>query len=171
MARGDIAFRPIREGDLDGVQAMQARSFAGLGRGANTAEEIQAHVAEIMAPAYRSELLANHLIVAEDDGGRIVGTAGWCAMADRPRTARIRKVFVDPDHAGTGLGRRLVEAAEADALVQGFRDFAVRSNINAVPFYERLGYRAERAGTMATHSGVDLRVVFMAKPASAIPSP
>ena len=163
MVRDDITFRPIREDDVDGVQAMQARSFAGLGRGANTAEEVQAHVDEIMAPRYRSELLANHLIVAEGEGGRIVGTAGWCTMADRPTTARVRKVFVDLDRAGTGLGRRLIEAAEADALTHGFRDFAVRSNINAVPFYERLGYRTERAGTMETQSGVDLRVVFMAK--------
>jgi putative acetyltransferase len=158
-----IALRPIRDGDLDQVQTMQARSFAALAGGANTAEQIQAHVDEIMAPAYRTELLVNHMMVAEDETRRIVGTAGWCAMPDQLATARIRKVFVDPDHAGTGLGRRLVEAAEADARAHGFRDFAVRANANAAAFYERLGYRAERAGAMATNSGVDLPVMFMGK--------
>jgi len=166
-----ISFRPIREADLDAVQAMQARSFEALGGGANSAAQIQAHIDEIMAPGYRKELLANHIVVAEDEAGRIVGSAGWCIVPDRSTTARIRKVFVDPDHAGTGLGRLLVEAAEADARMNGFVDFAVRANRNAVAFYERLGYRAERAGTMATHVGVDLPVVFMAKPASATPSP
>ena len=87
-------------------------------------------------------------------------------MPDRPQTARIRKVFVDPGHAGKGLGRLLVEAAEADALTHGFRDFACRANKNAAPFYERLGYRSETDGVMATSIGVDLPVVFMSKPMS-----
>ncbi len=166
MAHPPVTLRPIAAADLDAVRDLQARSFAALGGGANTPDQIQAHVDEIMSPAYRDELLDNHLIVAEDETGRLIGSAGWCTMPDRPQTARIRKVFVDPDHAGKGLGRLLVGAAEADALANGFRDFACRANRNAAPFYERLGYRSEKEGVMATSIGVDLPVVFMSKPAA-----
>ena len=163
MARPDVTLRAIVEDDFDAVRTMQARSFAALGGGANTPEQIKAHVDEIMSPAYRDELHDNHLIVAEDAGGSLVGSAGWCTVPDQPQTARIRKVFVDPEFAGQGMGRLLVEATEADAIAHGFHDFACRANRNAVPFYERLGYRSVFDGVMATSSGVDLPVVFMTK--------
>ena len=44
MSRAGIRFRPITADDLDTVRDKQARSFAALGGGANTPDQIQAHV-------------------------------------------------------------------------------------------------------------------------------
>jgi GNAT superfamily N-acetyltransferase len=51
-------------------------------------------------------------------------------------------LWVDESHRGTGLGRRLVLAAEAEAVQRGCRFSLVDTfSFQARPFYERLGYQ------------------------------
>jgi len=165
-SKRDCVLRPIAHGDITAVRTLHAAAFRALGGSHNTPDEIEAHVAEIMAPGYAEALMDNHVAVAVDAGGAVLATAGWCTVAGRPGVARIRKVFVRPDRAGTGLGRRMVEAAEAEARRQGMTAFTVRANANAVAFYERLGYRTMKRGRMSTVAGVDLPVAFMDKTGS-----
>jgi putative acetyltransferase len=158
----DVSIRSIRAEDVPDVRSLHARSFAELARDHHTQEQIAAHVELVRDDSYEDELLSNNLLVAEADR-RIVGTAGWRAVADDPGTARIRKVFVAPEVAGCGLGRLLVGEAERQALESGCARFVVRANVNAVGFYERLGYRTKRHGRMPVAGGVELPVVFMEK--------
>ncbi|MGK9235169.1 GNAT family N-acetyltransferase [Inquilinus limosus] len=160
---GDLVLRPIREADLDAVRRLQADSFTALAGDMHSPAQIAAHVAEVMAPGYARELLSNNILVAEAPDGRLVATAGWCRVPDDPSVARLRKVFVAPDRAGRGLGRRMVEAAEAAARAAGFRRFRVRANANAEAFYAKLGYRAVERGEMPTAGGVALPTVIMVK--------
>lgn len=44
-----------------------------------------------------------------DDGGRLIGTVG--IKEDSPDTALLRRIFVDKQSRGKGLGRRLLQAA------------------------------------------------------------
>jgi predicted N-acetyltransferase YhbS len=159
----DLVLRPIREADLDAVRKLQADSFSALAGAVHSPAQIAAHVALIMAPDYAGELLSNNLLVAEAPDGAVVATAGWCRVPDDDETARLRKVFVAPDRAGQGLGRRMVEAAEDAARAAGFRRFRVRSNANAEAFYARLGYRPVRREDMPTAGGVALPTVIMVK--------
>jgi GNAT superfamily N-acetyltransferase len=158
-----LTLRPIRAADVDAVRQLQADSFAALATTLHSPAQIAAHVALIMAPAYADDLLSNNLLVAEAPDGRLVASAGWCRVPDHPDAARLRKVFVDPGMAGRGLGRRMVEAAEAAARAAGFQRFRVRANANAEVFYARLGYQAVERGEMPTEDGVALPVVFMVK--------
>ena len=160
----DISIRAMTDADVAAVCDLHARSFAVLARDAHSAVQIEAHVALIRAPAYLADLRGANLLLAVSADGAIVGSAGWQAMPDRDRTARIRKVFVDPGMARRGLGRRLVEAAEREARASGLRDVFVRANVNAVPLYRALGYRDVEAGAMPVADGVTLPVVFMRKP-------
>ncbi|MBC6441085.1 MAG: GNAT family N-acetyltransferase [Rhodospirillales bacterium] len=155
--------RPIAPEDILAVRRLHATAFRALAGTHNTAAQIAAHVAEIESDGYADVLMRNHLQLAVADGGTIMATAGWCAVEDRPDVTRIRKVFVDPALAGTGLGRRMVEAAEADTRGQGYVAFIVRSNANAEAFYAHLGYRTYERGSMPTVAGVDLPVAFMEK--------
>lgn len=149
-------FRPFAAPDLAATVAMQRRAVEVLSRSHYSAEEIALLVAAADEPGYIADLSGNDLWLAIDPGGAIAGSAGWGAVpaesgCERPR-ARIRKVFVEPALAGRGLGRALVEAAEARAGAAGFTDFVVRANLNAVPFYRRLGYRETGSGTMLVAS-------------------
>jgi GNAT superfamily N-acetyltransferase len=158
-----VAIRAVEAEDVSAVRSLHARSFAELARQHHTPTQIEAYVRLILDELYRDELLSNNLLVAEEQEGRIIGTAGWCAVAGAPRTARIRKVFIAPETAGRGLGRRLVQEVEQRAIEIGYTRFVVRANANAVGFYQRLGYRTTQSGRMPAAGGIELPVIFLEK--------
>lgn len=155
--------------DLPAVRDLHALAFRMLAAGQHDAAQIAAHESLIHADDYAADVARSHLILArETDSGRLIGTAGWLAMdakedGGRPRTARIRKVFVHPDLARRGLATTLVRAAEQAAAAAGYPNLFVRANINAVPLYEKLGYRAESRGAMPAGDQL-LPVVYMSRP-------
>ncbi len=159
----EIGFRPFAARDDEAVRALHARSFAALAQDSHTHAQIDAHVAYMHLDAYEDELQNAHLHLAVDAQGILLGTAGWQVADDDEPAARIRKVFVDPAHARRGIGAKLVLEMERQARLAGFTRLTVRSNINAVPLYERLGYRETSRGSMEVAGGIGLPVVFMAK--------
>lgn len=166
LAYSDIALSPYTPADLPAVRALHALAFRILAAGQHDAAQIAAHEALIGDGAYAADVARSNLILArEADGGRLIGTAGWLAMEDRPRTARIRKVFIHPDMARRGLATALVRAAEQAASAAGYPHLFVRANINAVPLYEKLGYRAEAHGGMPAGDQV-LPVLYMSRQAA-----
>jgi L-amino acid N-acyltransferase YncA len=87
-------------------------------------------------------------VVAEDDAGRIVGTAKMNANMPRGGNAghmATASIMVDPDHSGRGIGRGLCEHVIAWARESGFRaiqfNAVVETNTYAVKLYESLGFR------------------------------
>lgn len=161
----DPWLRPMAPADLADTVAMQCRAMQVLGRSHYTAGQTALLLAATREPDYAGELFASDVWVAVDGGGTIIGSAGWGAVPGGAALAgRIRKVFVEPALAGRGLGRRLVEAAEMRAGAAGCRGFVVRANLNAVAFYERLGYRATGPGAMAV-AGREVPMTMMEKPA------
>lgn len=56
----------------------------------------------------------------------------------------VRSVFVDPHSQGLGIGRRLMEQAQAVALSAGINLLRVPSSITAEGFYAALGYKKVR---------------------------
>lgn len=159
--------RPFEPTDLEATVSMQCRAVDLLGRSHYSDEETALLIAASREPDYAEALFGNDLWLAVDRDGAIVGSAGWGAVVDAsgsaPPRGRVRKVFVEPALAGQGLGRVLVEAAQARAVAAGCRGFVVRANLNAVAFYQRLGYRVTRAGSL-TVGGRSLPMTMMEKP-------
>jgi predicted N-acetyltransferase YhbS len=122
-----------------------------------TDEETAAFLAYIQSTRYVDDLMRCDLRGAIVDGS-LVGTAAWRAADDQGASARLSAVFVDPLFTHAGIGHRLVADVEARAHQSGFRRFATRVTVNAVPFFERLGYE------VASHG-----VSQVAMPASLIP--
>ena len=54
---------------------------------------------------------------------------------------RILSVFVEPDLHKQGIGRKLVKHLEITAIKEGYNKIEIPSNITAVKFYEKLGYK------------------------------
>jgi GNAT superfamily N-acetyltransferase len=93
--------------------------------------------------------------------GELVGTVSWHAGPDNSSTARIGSVFVR--HPRMGFGRQLLAFVEARAHQCGFGQFSACATANAVPFFERLGYRAVSRGVRSLSADCALPVTFLKK--------
>ena len=149
--------------DLDDVRRLHALSFQKLAVGGHSSEQILAHIDLIKSSAYGADVARSNLLCARDQDGELIATAGWLFMDGAPTTARIRKVFVHPGHAQSGIGRRMMGLVEHTAKLSGGEDFFVRANITAKGFYKRLGYSEIKPGTMEVGRGIKLPVMFMYK--------
>ncbi|NAZ38290.1 GNAT family N-acetyltransferase [Rubellimicrobium sp. CFH 75288] len=81
---------------------------------------------------------AIHLLARE--GGRAIGTA---RLLLRGEVGKIGRVAVLPEARGRGAGAALMEAALEVLRARGARQARLGSQVHAIPFYERLGFRAE----------------------------
>jgi predicted N-acetyltransferase YhbS len=157
-----VTLRPALIDDIASVRYVHEAAFLSYSAEYHTVQEAAAFVDMIRQPDYYVDLLRGNLVMATISG-EIVGTAGWISADDRRSTARLRNVFVRPLFGGTGIGRMLVLDAEARASRAGFFDFAVRTGVSTIAFYQRLGYRISSHGVFATPSGVDMPVTYMRK--------
>ncbi|MFC3676015.1 GNAT family N-acetyltransferase [Ferrovibrio xuzhouensis] len=162
----NIGLRPYAPSDAAAVRDLHTAAFRALAAGHHSVAQIAAHEALILAPDYAEDLARSHVLLALHDTFGLAATAGWLAMPGRPDTARIRKVFVHPALARRGLASTMVRAAEAAARAAGRPHLFVRANLNAVPLYEKLGYRPLEPGLMPA-GGENLPVLYMEKRAVA----
>ena len=86
----------------------------------------EAHIRRLMQWPERCMLVATR--------NEIVGTA--CLFKDS-----VRKLFVDPNFEGKGIGRCLMGRIEQVAIGRGLAMLTVQSSVNAAGFYRKLGYR------------------------------
>jgi ribosomal protein S18 acetylase RimI-like enzyme len=97
----------------------------------------------------------NALLVATDRAGRVLGFT-----AAHPEDGEMFLLFVDPAHAGRGVGRTLLHAAH-DALraagcTRAFL-FVHERNERALAVYARAGYRPDGAVRESDFNGIALR--------------
>lgn len=82
------------------------------------------------------------LFVARNTQGRALGCAALLDLGDG--AAELKRMIVDPDHAGQGVGRHLVSAILQSARERNLRavllEVGIR-NVEARRLYERAGFR------------------------------
>jgi ribosomal protein S18 acetylase RimI-like enzyme len=139
------------------ITAMTAQSIDALSEA-----EVAAFAAFVRSPAYTDALVEEESYGALVDS-QLVGTASWQFNGDDGHTARVSSVFVDPLFCRLGIGSRLLGEVEKRAFQSGFRQLGASVTSNAVPFFERLGYREASRGVKALGPGCSIPVVFMRK--------
>lgn len=94
------------------------------------------------------------------------GDAGDDTRLIDPATepARIRAMFTRADWTRRGLGRRILEAAEAAARAEGFRALTLGATLPGLPLYESFGFRETGRDDIVMPDGVRLSCVWMEKP-------
>ena len=85
-----------------------------------------------------ADAIATHFLASDATGP--AGTARLIPAGDR---VKIGRVAVLPQWRGTGLGRRIMQAALDHAEAAGFRIATLEAQLHAIAFYERLGFVAE----------------------------
>lgn len=141
--------------DLPEIERVMRASMRGLGKGFYDDVQTASAVQYIAAPDRNLIEDGTYFVIEEDD--RIVACGGWSARtklfsgpSSQDQTtgwldpakdaARIRAMFVDPAYARRGLGRQILDAAEADAARAGFRTFELMATLPGVPLYRACGY-------------------------------
>jgi len=113
-------------------------------------------------PAPMDDDYAHHIAAGEvfvvEAGGAVAALA---VLIDAPDHLLLDNVAVDPDHTGTGLGRRMIGFAEQEARRRGHAELRLFTNERMqrnIELYERLGF----VETHRAHAGGHPRV-FMTK--------
>jgi GNAT superfamily N-acetyltransferase len=170
--------RKATPGDLPELERVMRASMAVLGGAFYDAQQVASAV-RFIAVADRQLIDDGTYFVIEEDG-RVVACGGWSGRAKLfsgpasqdavegrldPATdaARIRAMFVDPAQARRGLGRQILEAAEADAARAGFTTFELMATLPGVPLYRACGYEEIERTTIELPDGARLDCVRMTR--------
>ena len=157
-----VTIRPVGMDDWANVRYVHATAFRVLAGSDCEPAEADAFAAYVRSQDYADRLQTENLYAGWLDG-ELVGTAGWTPTDDSGVLARITSVFVRPLFTRMGIGRRLALNAEARARTAGFERFSARATLNAVGFFEKLGYDVTSHGIhiIATEQGMP--VTYMRK--------
>ena len=86
-----------------------------------------------------------HYILALD-GIYPVATCRWFEVGHAEGVAEIGRVVVLPEYRGKHLGQAVVAEAEKWMRETGVKKACISSRVNAVGFYEKMGYRFNESG-------------------------
>lgn len=157
-----LELRQVTVDDLSSIRYIHASAFRQLAAYCYPEDEIAAFGAHVYTQAY-ADLLRGENLLAGFLGSEMVATAGWAPADDSGQSARIRSVYVRPLFTGIGIGRRMTLEAEAWARRSGFRSFGARVTLNAVGFFETLGFGVTSHGVQMLPADRGLPVSFMRK--------
>jgi ribosomal protein S18 acetylase RimI-like enzyme len=130
----EIRIRPAEEQDLPRILEIQRNAFMKEARILNDYDIAPLHQTVEEA---RKELSEASIIVAEDNGGRILGSVRWKKDAEG---VLIFKLSVDPEFQGQGIAKTLIREIESTVPSKRYYLFTRSDNPETVGLYEKLGY-------------------------------
>ena len=150
----------IRRGiasDADRIWQVRTRAIRESCRSDYREAEIEAWASQPKPAGLEALIEDTDFLVAVVEG-RVVGHA----FLDR-NLCEIAAVFVCPDHARSGIGSALMRSLEQTAREAGLAHLRLSATLNAVDFYEALGYASIKRSTYQHPSGLELACVLMQK--------
>ena len=130
----DIKIRPATIEDRQALWQVHTQAIRQDAVSHYDAAQIEAWAGRLVADYYTPD--PDVFIVAEADSA---GVVGFCEISIE--AAEIQAVFVAPEYGRRGIGRRLLQALEDIAVRHNLTHLVLDASLNAVTFYERMGYR------------------------------
>ena len=154
---GTIEVRAGKDPDLAAVARLHRASILSECGSHYTATQLSTWTKRLTLEAYRALVAPRKWYVATIDR-RICGFG----IVDT-NAALINATYVAPERIGMGAGRVLVEAMQTLAVEHGLRRLSLVSTLNAVGFYEHLGFIQDAQMDGSSPGGEDLPGVTMSK--------
>jgi GNAT superfamily N-acetyltransferase len=170
--------RPAVLADVGAITALIERSVRGLQANDYRPDQIEAALGSVFG-VDRQLIRDGVYYVAEEDGA-LLACGGWSyrrtlfgsdaadgraddELVPGREAARIRAVFVAPEHARRGLGSRLLSRCEAEARARGFDRLELGATLTGEPMYARRGFRPVERIDARLPDGLTLPIVRMEK--------
>ncbi|HEV2892415.1 MAG TPA: GNAT family N-acetyltransferase [Actinomycetota bacterium] len=152
--------RPARVGDAPAMGRLHVRAWQAAYRGHMPDDYLDGLRAEDRAAGWERTLeLARDraAVLVAEQAGEVVGFATVGSAQDPEGTGELYAINVDPGHWGTGAGRALLQAAQAELARLGFEEtvlWVLPANARARRFYEIAGWVADGASRTTEVLGV-----------------
>lgn len=154
MDHGGVVLRAARPGDGAALYEVTRRSVESLARGHYRPDQLAGWMGERTAATYEAVIAGGRTVVAEEKGV-VVGFVD-------AEPGEVTRLFLLPEAAGRGLGRRLLEIGIAAARRDHAGPIRIEATLNAQSFYERHGFRAVKKGYFSHGIGGDpIEIVVM----------
>ncbi len=169
--------RIARPDDRPAIEAMHFLSVHGLNSNDYTPPQIEAFIGYF--GTYDPSLIDDGTYFVAEQEGRIVASGGWSRRMPVFETdegeqgvvctgisadsAKIRSIFVHPQHTRRGLGSQLVRLSEERAVAAGCRLLELWATLTGVPLYRKLGYEEVGRLPFTAPDVAPLMSVHMAK--------
>jgi len=179
MPTPNYALRLATEADIPALRTLIEQSVRALQANDYTPAQIEGALNHALG--LDTQLIADQTyFLAETENHELAACGGWSNRATlfgsdhgpnrisallNPATdaAKIRAIFVHPDHARRGLGSQMLAHCEAAAVAAGFTHFEMGSTLTGVPLYTLKGYRPIEAVNVPLPNGERLPILRMAK--------
>ncbi|HEV7608956.1 MAG TPA: GNAT family N-acetyltransferase [Steroidobacteraceae bacterium] len=166
--------------DLPAIGPLIAASARELSRGDYTPEQVEGALRGAFGTD--TQLIRDGTYFVIEAADRLAGCGGWSrrrtlfggdARTDRDATeldpardaAKIRAFFIHPDFARRGLGTRMLERCEQDAMAHGFTRFELMATLPGVRLYAARGYLPGECIEWPIAPGLSIPFVSMSKSA------
>jgi len=152
-----IVLNPGTPADGAAIMAVHQASILGLGEGFYRRDELESWAAGLIAERYGEAMAAGEtFLLAWADEGTLAGFASY-------KADEVVGFYVHPDWARSGLGRVLLECAEAAILAAGHRTIRIGASLSGLPFYLAHGYRIVRRKPWTTRGGLVIETADLEK--------
>jgi ribosomal protein S18 acetylase RimI-like enzyme len=157
-----VTVRPATVADAPAIGRVHVRAWRAAYRGHMPDEYLDGLRPEERA-AYWREALGREdrpgaVLVVERDG-EVVGFSAVGPSRDPEGAGELFSINLDPAHWGSGAGRALLEAAQAELARLGFAEtvlWVLPANARARRFYERAGWVADGSERTVDAMGVEV---------------
>lgn len=174
----NLAHRLARMDDLPALRALMTRAIEQLQNSFLTPEQV---AASHQVMGLDTQLVQDQTYFMIESAGQLVGCGGWSWRATLfggdtsivPReplpldpttdAAKIRAMYVDPDHARRGIGKLIMDLCESAARAAGFGKAELMATLAGVPLYRACGYSEIEPVEAATRGGVIVPLIRMGK--------
>ncbi|MGF1628135.1 MAG: GNAT family N-acetyltransferase [Kiloniellaceae bacterium] len=147
-----------RPSDAEGLYTVHERAVRVLGRRAYNDSQVESWV-HGNAPVHYVEAMRDEGEVFEVAVSRLRGIVGFCAVKDQ----ELRSLYVDPDWSGLGVGRALLQRAEAMIAAAGHDKVVIGASLAGLAFYEKQGYSVVKHRYWRSRGGLMIPAADMEK--------
>jgi ribosomal protein S18 acetylase RimI-like enzyme len=152
-----LTIRRARQEDKEAIWRVHGRAIRETCAGHYPREVVEIWAGRLRPEKYAEAIDKYEFFVAEE-GGVVVGFGEL-----GPEAGAIQGLYVSPEVKGRGVGWKLLCTLERRARAYGLKSLRLTSSLNAVPFYERAGFRAVGELTETIGPGVERASVSMFK--------